>query len=107
MEYEMKEITKIINVLQEQINDSINLRQEEIAGANLALNKLKKLLPKANSGGGASYAPLTILEITNIKEKAMQKKYKLFKEEKWKMNHVLTDGDVRLVIETYLENKGA
>ena len=48
---------------------------------------------------------ITIPLIDKIKTLANTKKTELFKKSGWKLNHKLTDGDVRLILETYLEVK--
>lgn len=54
---ERKELFKIIDVLKEQINDAINMRQEEIRGANFALTRLKLLIPKDSKSSCAGVMP--------------------------------------------------
>jgi len=42
---------EIIEVVRDEINSAINMKQEEIRGANIALDRIEKLIPKNSSGG--------------------------------------------------------
>lgn len=43
--------------------------------------------------------PVTIAEISNVRKSAQEVKEQEFRTAGWQMNHKLTDGDVRIIVE--------